>query len=1054
MLGTRRVAALAVPILASVVLTAPGAGAPSPRAGQPQKKASKIAYIIQSVAADVARERSAGRSAARASNAAVRATAEGAIEVAVWSPDPIGGRERADLARLGAVTTASISRGAKGGRVAVGLVQAKVPFDRLDALAGLAWVAAVTPAGYGETDTHPTNPINSQGVALHNADDVQLRGINGAGVTVGVISDGVTNLAASQAANELPAVTVLNTGSGDEGTAMLEIVHDMAPGAALMFDTQAGVAGHALAQLNLVASGANVITEDLAFDTEPAFQSGLLAANGDAIAAAGVPVHSSAGNMGLRLAAGMPAAGTGGGPDGTSGPYAGCAFTPDNAVAIAGGGDTTFDVTLGAASGSGATFVLQWSEPRSIFPTAGQGGFTDVDLYVMDAALTTCLGQSVGLQGFGLGDTLEVVSLPAALSGTAAKVVVDVASANGAVATPILDLRWRRAAAVDASTRAGSLNPDSNYIGLASSSAALDAQNAAAIEPYSSGGPVQLVTTTQCAGGLPFCLTGVAGSSLTVGGPTWAAADDVSVSGVGGFGSPFTGTSAAAPHAAGCDALVRDELNNAAATTAATRTLLATTAVDIAPAGTDNVTGAGQLDCLAAINDPPVADADGPYATSEGVDVILDGTGSSDPDVGDSIASYEWDLDNDGFYDDATGSAPTFSSVGQDGVFTVGLRVTDTAGATDTDTSTVTVTNVAPTVGAIAANVPQPEGSAVEISGSITDPGWLDPLTATIDYGDGTGVHPLTGVVENVRPDASLSYDVVRVYGDNGTFTIEICAADDDTTNNCASRAVTITNVNPTAEIDETGTVLVNGVSTFVAHAGETVPFNGRSTDPGSDDLTLTWDWDDGAPAPDVTTISLNSGPGTDPPQSPSINPRDVLDAQPHAFGDACFYTVTFAAADDDLGSAFDTVKVIIAGNASAQRNAGYWQTQYRPRPTSFSEAQRLCYLEIASFVSLVFSEVRDLSEPGAIAKAFDVLSVSQNGGSAIQQLDRQLLTAWLNFANGAFDLTELVDTDGNGVADTAFAAVMAAAEAVRLDPTATADELHAQRDILERING
>ena len=190
-LGTRAAAALAVSILAFVVLTAPGAGAPSPRANQPQKKASKLAFIIEDVAANVARERGAGRSGTRASNAAVRATADGAIEVAIWSKEPIGGRERADLAKLGATPTASFSRGAQGGKPAVGVIQAQVPFDKLNDLAALDWVAAVTPPGYGETDNHPTNPINSQGVALHNADDVQTRGINGAGVTVGVISDGV-----------------------------------------------------------------------------------------------------------------------------------------------------------------------------------------------------------------------------------------------------------------------------------------------------------------------------------------------------------------------------------------------------------------------------------------------------------------------------------------------------------------------------------------------------------------------------------------------------------------------------------------------------------------------------------------------------------------------------------------------------------------------------------------------------------------------------------------------------------------------------------------------
>jgi hypothetical protein len=176
-----------------------------------------------------------------------------------------------------------------------------------------------------------------------------------------------------------------------------------------------------------------------------------------------------------------------------------------------------------------------------------------------------------------------------------------------------------------------------------------------------------------------------------------------------------------------------------------------------------------------------------------------------------------------------------------------------------------------------------------------------------------------------------------------------------------------------------------------------------------------------------------------------------VTDSEPHAFADACFYTVTFGASDDDGGSASDQVKVIITGNASQERGAGYWQTQYRPRPTAFSEERRLCYLAIAGFMSQVFDEVRDAS---TVPKAFDVLFVNQNAGIAAQQLDRELLAAWLNFANGAFDLNVLVDTDGDGADDTAFGTVMANAEAVRLNPASTEAQLYAQRDILQRING
>ncbi len=66
---------------------------------------------------------------------------------------------------------------------------------------------------------------------------------------------------------------------------------------------------------------------------------------------------------------------------------------------------------------------------------------------------------------------------------------------------------------------------------------------------------------------------------------------------------------------------------------------------------------------------------------------------------------------------------------------------------------------------------------------------------------------------------------------------------------------------------------------------------------------------------------------------------------------------------------------------------------------------------------------------------------------------DAQLLAAWLNFANGAYDLDELVDTTGDGVADTEFLTFMVQAETVRLDPTSTHQDLFPVKDALERLN-
>jgi hypothetical protein len=441
----------------------------------------------------------------------------------------------------------------------------------------------------------------------------------------------------------------------------------------------------------------------------------------------------------------------------------------------------------------------------------------------------------------------------------------------------------------------------------------------------------------------------------------------------------------------------------------------------------------------------PTANAGGPYVTNEGTDVVLNGSGS-DPDG--AALSFAWDLDNDGQFDDAFTANPTFDQVGQDGVYPIALKVS-AGGAYDIDATTVTVNNVTPTV-TLNQTGPVDEGDPITVIGVISDPGWLDILTATIDWGDGSPVTPISGVLENNRPDATLTFTVAHVFGDNGTFNATICGSDDDSTA-CGMIALQVDNVDPTAEIDETDTTVINGIPTFLAHAGEPIEFRGRSTDPGSDDLYLSWDWDDGLPSPDVTTIYLVNPPNPDPFPSPSIQPRDVTDVQEHAFGEACLYQISFLAEDDDGGTADDRAMVIITGNADRAQHEGYWQHQFsRNGNTDFDDGTLECYLLIVDYVSNVFNEARDAS---TIEAAFDVLFLQQNAGSEIEQLDRELLTVWLNFANGALEYDQLVDTDQDNVPDTQLWAVIAAAEAVRLDASATPEQLREQTRIVHQLN-
>jgi hypothetical protein len=99
-----------------------------------------------------------------------------------------------------------------------GVVEGWIPAENLEALAAEPVVVIVRPPSYA---TRRIGSVNSQGTAIHRCDVAQATGTTGAGIRVGVISDGVDGLAASQGSGNLPAVQVLSGGSGDEGTAML-----------------------------------------------------------------------------------------------------------------------------------------------------------------------------------------------------------------------------------------------------------------------------------------------------------------------------------------------------------------------------------------------------------------------------------------------------------------------------------------------------------------------------------------------------------------------------------------------------------------------------------------------------------------------------------------------------------------------------------------------------------------------------------------------------------------------------------------------------------------
>lgn len=175
------------------------------------------------------------------------------------------------------------------------------------------------------------------------------------------------------------------------------------------------------------------------------------------------------------------------------------------------------------------------------------------------------------------------------------------------------------------------------------------------------------------------------------------------------------------------------------------------------------------------VNRPPVANAGGPYVGNEGDRITLDASRSADPDVDGSIPRYEWDLNNDGVYGDATGA--TISTVfGDQGTYVVGLRVTDDQGAQATTTAQVIVRNVAPTVGAITAPTsPSPVGTAIAVSAPFADPGLSDTHTAVWDWNDGT-----TSAGTVLENGTTKSVSGTHVYTAAGVYTVKLTVTDKD----------------------------------------------------------------------------------------------------------------------------------------------------------------------------------------------------------------------------------------------------------------------------------
>ena len=493
-------------------------------------------------------------------------------------------------------------------------IRARIPLAAVEPLAGLASVQTIRPADEAVTgaraqglesnirrDVLGTGGIHaivdtSEGDVAHRANVARTTHmIDGIGIGIGVLSNGVATLAIRQASGDLPdRVTVLagQAGRGDEGTAMLEIVHDLAPGAELYFAT--AFSGQAQFAANIEAlceAGADVIVDDVYYFTEAAFQDGVVAQGVNAAVADGCVFIPAGGNGGNRN-------------DGTAGvwegDYAAARTLVVNGVSVGvlhdfGSGEEENRITE-----DGRGFVLQWADPLG-------ASANDYDLFLIDAD-DNVIDFSMNTQD-GTQDPIEFISSSEDDHTDARLLIVKTAGAEDRYLR--LDTLEGRLAVATEGNLFGHEAAEN-----AISVAAVDARAAAgsggvfngteSVQRSNSDGPRRIFFQPD---GTPI----TAGNFSSTGGkllqkPDLAAATCVSTS-TPGF-SPFCGVSSAAPHAAAIAALMLEAAGGPGnVTLAALRTAMTGASLDIEATGVDRDSGAGIVMAPGAVDAVDVAKA-------------------------------------------------------------------------------------------------------------------------------------------------------------------------------------------------------------------------------------------------------------------------------------------------------------------------------------------------------------------------------------------------------------------------------------------------------------
>ncbi len=462
----------------------------------------------------------------------------------------------------------------------LGRWQGWIETERLPQLQSLPAVLEVSQPRYG---VFAAGTVSSEGDDALGASAARVAfGVDGSGVRVAVISNGVSGLEEAQQAGDAPAEVkayAFGSGSlsgGDEGTAMIEIIHDLAPGAIVSFGAVATDLDH-MAAVNWFAARVDVIVDDVSF-FYPADQASEVSLNTTrALEHQDWPLRvyvTAAGNWAQRHWSGVFVAGIDGTTIGLPEPGPIHEF---GGITLDGHGNA-----FSLDSNESVTVALHWDD-------AWQRSTNDYQLYLVDEQ-----GEVVAssVDGQGLDSYLPQEVLQFQNGDRPARYSIVIQNWRGEAEPRWLDLFAIDHSAQDGtplqlelSRAEGSLLAQSDARGAITVGAA--AQDEFDVTQYSSRGPTWNGAQK----------------------PELAAIDGVTVSAATMFRPRFSGSSAAAPHVAAAAALMLEAQPALLAQDGGdpllerrlARTYLLSTARDIGELGVDMASGHGLVNVLLAV---------------------------------------------------------------------------------------------------------------------------------------------------------------------------------------------------------------------------------------------------------------------------------------------------------------------------------------------------------------------------------------------------------------------------------------------------------------------